>query len=109
MKEAQAHTLRLLKPGASCADIAKSHDEHMRGRGLPPELRLYAHGQGYDLVERPLIRADETMLIEQHMNLAVHPGYETSSIFAVICDNYLIEADGPGECLHRTPKQIFEL
>jgi Xaa-Pro aminopeptidase len=109
MKEAQAHTLRQLVPGASCADIAKSHDEHMRGRGLPPELRLYAHGQGYDLVERPLIRADETMLIEQHMNLAVHPGYETSSIFAVICDNYLIEADGPGECLHRTPKQIFEL
>jgi Xaa-Pro aminopeptidase len=109
MKEAQAHTLRLLKPGASCADIAKSHDEHMRGRGLPPELRLYAHGQGYDLVERPLIRADETMTIEANMNLAVHPGYETSSIFAVICDNYLIEADGPGECLHRTPKQIFEL
>jgi Xaa-Pro aminopeptidase len=109
MKEAQAHTLRLLKPGASCADIAKSHDEYMRGRGLPPELRLYAHGQGYDLVERPLIRADETMTIEANMNLAVHPGYETSSIFAVICDNYLIETDGPGECLHRTPKQIFEL
>ena len=34
--------------------------------------------------------------IEQHMNLAVHPGYETSSIFAVICDNYLIEAGRPG-------------
>jgi len=109
MKEAQAHTLRLLKPGASCAEIAGSHDDYMRGRGLPPELRLYAHGQGYDLVERPLIRADETMRIEQHMNLAVHPGYETPSIFAVICDNYLIESDGPGECLHRTPKQIFEL
>ena len=96
MKEAQAHTLRRLKPGASCADIARSHDDHMRGRGLPPELRLYAHGQGYDLVERPLIRADETMAIEEHMNLAVHPGYETASIFAVICDNYLIEAGGPG-------------
>jgi len=109
MKEAQAHTLRLLKPGASCADIANSHDDYMRGRGLPPELRLYAHGQGYDLVERPLIRADETMRIEPHMNLAVHPGYETSAIFAVICDNYLIESDGPGECLHRTPKQVFEL
>ncbi len=62
----------------------------MRSRGLPPELRLYAHGQGYDLVERPLIRADETMTIEENMNFAVHPGYETPSIFAVICDNYLI-------------------
>ncbi len=109
MKEAQAHTLRLLAPGASCAEIAKSHDEYMRGRGLPAELRLYAHGQGYDLVERPLIRADETMKVEEHMNFAVHPGYETNSIFAVICDNYLIEAGGPGACLHKTPKQVFEV
>jgi Xaa-Pro aminopeptidase len=109
MKEAQAHTLRLLKPGASCAQIAEGHDAYMRARGLPPELRLYAHGQGYDLVERPLIRADETMKLEEHMNLAVHPGYETPSIFAVICDNYFVEADGPSACLHKTPKQVFEL
>jgi Xaa-Pro aminopeptidase len=109
MKEAQAHTLRLLKPGASCAEIARSHDDYMRARGLPPELRLYCHGQGYDLVERPLVRADETMMLAQHMNLAVHPGYETPSIFAVICDNYFIESDGPGDCLHQTPKQIFEI
>jgi Xaa-Pro aminopeptidase len=109
MKEAQAHTLRLLKPGASCAEIAASHDEYMRARGLPAELRLYCHGQGYDLVERPLVRADETMAIEEHMNFAVHPGYETPSIFAVICDNYFIEAGGPGRCLHQTAKQIFEI
>ena len=86
----------------------KARRLHARA-GLPPELRLYAHGQGYDLVERPLIRADETMTIEETMNLAVHPGYETPSIFAVICDNYLIGPDGPGECLHKTPKQVFEL
>lgn len=109
MKETQAHTLRMLKPGASCAEVAKSHDDYMRARGLPAELRLYSHGQGYDLVERPLVRADETMTIAENMNLAVHPGYETPSIFAVICDNYFIEAGGPGACLHRTPKQIFEI
>jgi len=55
------------------------------------------------------VRADETMLLEENMNLAVHPGYETSSIFAVICDNYLVGAGGPSECLHKTAKQIFEL
>ena len=49
------------------------------------------------------------MTIEAGMNLAVHPGYETPSHFAVICDNYLIGEDGPGECLHKTPKQVFEL
>jgi Xaa-Pro aminopeptidase len=81
----------------------------MEKRGLPPELRLYAHGQGYNMVERPLIRSDETMAIEAGMNLAVHPGFETPSIFAVICDNYLVEDDGPSACLHATPKRIFEV
>ena len=109
MKEAQAHTLRLLKPGASPAEIAAKHDDYMRSHGFPSELRLYGHGQGYDLVERPLIRADETMTIEANMNFALHPTYEPPSIFAVICDNYLIGPDGPGECLHKTPKQVFEV
>ena len=109
MKEAQAHTLRLLKPGVSCAEVAEAHDDYMRKHDLPAELRLYCHGQGYDLVERPLVRADETMNIQENMNLAVHPGYETPSIFAVICDNYFIEAGGPGACLHKTPKQVFEV
>ena len=54
---------------------------------------------GYDLVERSLVRADETMNIQEIMNPAVHPGYETPSIFAVICDNYFIEAGGHADLL----------
>jgi hypothetical protein len=27
----------------------------------------------------------------------------------VICDNYLVEENGPSECLHRTEKKVFEL
>ncbi|HEY4774595.1 MAG TPA: M24 family metallopeptidase [Xanthobacteraceae bacterium] len=109
MKEAQAATLARLKPGASCREVAEAHDAFMNGRGLPPERRLYCHGQGYDLVERPLVRADETMTIEKNMNFAVHPGFAVDGVFSVICDNYLIENDGPTECLHNTPKQIFEI
>jgi Xaa-Pro aminopeptidase len=109
VKQAQAHTLSAMRPGTPCQNVAAAHDAFMRQRGLPPELRLYAHGQGYDMVERPLIRRDETMPLEVGMCLAVHPGYETPSLFAVICDNYLMEPDGPSACLHRTPKTIFEL
>ena len=109
VKAAQEHTLSRLKPGASARDIAAAHDDYMTARGLPPETRLYAHSQGYDMVERPLIRRDETMTISPGMHLAVHPGYETESLFAVICDNYLVGEDGPGPCLHRTEKKIFEL
>ena len=109
VREAQEHTLSLIRPGVAARDVAAAHDAHMIARGLPPEARLYAHGQGYDMVERPLIRRDETMLLAEHMNLAVHPGYETDAIFAVICDNYFVEANGPSACLHATEKKIFEL
>ncbi len=49
------------------------------------------------------------MTLATGMNLAVHPGYETDAMFAVICDNYLVETSGPSECLHRTEKKIFEI
>jgi len=107
--KAQQFTLSLLKPGASCKDAWETYNQFMRQNGKPEEKRLHCHGQGYDMVERPLIRSDETMTIEVGMNLAVHPGYETDSIFAVICDNYIVGPQGPGACLHRTAKQIFEV
>ena len=61
------------------------------------------------MVERPLIRHDETMAIAENTCLAVHPGYLNEQVFAVICDNYMIGRDGPGECLHRTEKRLFEV
>lgn len=109
VKAAQDHTLSLMTPGAEPAAIAAAHDAWMTARGLPPETRLYAHGQGCEMVERPLIRRDETMPLAENMLLAVHPGYDDGRVFAVICDNYLIGPDGPDACLHRTEKKIFEL
>ncbi|WP_323037259.1 M24 family metallopeptidase [Pararhodobacter sp.] len=109
VKAAQDHTLSLMHPGAAPAQISAAHDAWMRARGLPPETRLYAHGQGYEMVERPLIRHDETMPLAEGMCLAVHPGFDDGRVFAVICDNYMIEAEGPSACLHRTEKKIFEL
>ena len=109
VKEAQGATLNHMKPDALCRDVAAAHDDFMSGRGLPLERRLYSHGQGYDMVERPLIRRDESMALREGMCLAVHPSYETASMFAVICDNYMIGLDGPGPCLHKTQKKVFEI
>ncbi|MCK1274595.1 MULTISPECIES: M24 family metallopeptidase [unclassified Bradyrhizobium] len=109
VKAAQAYSLSLMKPGVSVRDIFAAHNVYMKQNGMPQETRLYAHGQGYDMVERPLIRQDDDMELRQGMCLAVHPGYETPSLFAVICDNYVIEENGVGECLHQTKKQIFEV
>lgn len=106
---AQDHTLSLMKPGAAPAEIAAAHDAWMQARGLPAETRLYAHGQGCEMVERPLIRKDETLPLAAGMCLAVHPGYDDGRVFAVICDNYMVTDTGVSDCLHKTDKRIFEL
>ena len=102
--EARKFKLGLLKPGAPCKDIFAAYNDFMRKNGRPEEKRLHCHGQGYDLVERPLIRNDEPMKIEKDMNIVVHPTYIRGNVMSWVCDNYLIEADGPGERLHQFPE-----
>jgi Xaa-Pro aminopeptidase len=107
--DAQRFALSLLKPGAACREIFAQHNAYLRSRNMPEERRLSVHGMGYDMVERPLIRADEDMAIDEHMAIVCHPGILNDRMFVHNTDIYLIEGHGPSECLHRTPKQIFEI
>ena len=107
--EARKFNLSLLKPGAACKDIFEAYNDFMRKNGRPEEKRLHSHGQGYDLVERPLIRSDEPMTIEKDMNIVVHPTYIRGHVMSWVCDNYLIGANGPGERLHHFPEALTEL
>jgi Xaa-Pro aminopeptidase len=108
-KEARRMTLDLLKPGTACKDIWDAFNAFMRKNGRPMEARLYCHGQGYDLVERPLIRSDEPMTIEKDMNIVVHPTYIHGGYLNWLCDNYLIGGNGPGDRLHRFAEDIIEV
>lgn len=105
--EAQHETLKRLKPGTACREIFAAHNEYMKSKGLPEDKRLYCHGQGYDLVERPLIRDDEPMTIQENMNIVCHPGFANSTVSGGICDNYIIGPDGPMP-IHKTPQIILE-
>lgn len=107
--DAQAYALSLLKPGSSCRDIYAEHNAYLRSRGLQEERRLSIHGMGYDMVERPLVRDDEDMQLLEHMAIIVHPGILNERVCAHNTEIYLIEKHGPSECLHKTPRQLFEL
>ena len=107
--EARRFTLDLLKPGTPCKDIWDAYNEFMQRNGRPEERRLYCHGQGYDMVERPLVRLDEPMSIQANTNIVVHPTYMMERVMSWVCDNYIIGDDGPGERLHSFPEKIVEL
>jgi Xaa-Pro aminopeptidase len=107
--DAQRFALSLLKPGTLARDIFAQHNAYLKARQLPEERRLSVHGMGYDMVERPLIRNDEDMTIEENMAIVCHPGILNDRMFVHNTEVYLIEADGPTQSLHQTPKQIFEI
>ena len=108
-QEAQKVTLDLLKPGANPADIWDANNEFLRSKGYPEEFRIYAHGMGYDMVERPSITHDETMKIQARMNIAVHPSVLSAKAAGQVCENYIISESGENICLHKTPQKIFTI
>ena len=107
--EAQDNTVRMLEPGASPQEIFAAHNAFMEKHGMHKEPRLHCHGQGYDVVERPMIRHDEDMPLDTSMNIGLHPTFGNARLFVTVCDNFLIAPDGKIEHLHKTPRKIFEL
>jgi Xaa-Pro aminopeptidase len=71
------------------------------------ETRLYGHGQGYDLVERPAIRDDEPMKIQAGMNITIHPFAINKEVWAPVTDNYLVTETGEYVWIHKFPKEII--
>jgi Xaa-Pro aminopeptidase len=106
--EAEQNVLDRMKPGAACKDIFAAHNDFMRAHGLPEEKRILCHGQGYEMVERPLIRQDESMVIRENMNMGLHAAMVVGKNFMSNTNNFLIGPNGPVR-LHQTPQQLFEV
>ena len=106
--QAQDYAASLLLPGTDCAQAWESYNAYMRDRGWPEEKRLHCHGQGYDLVERPLVRFDETMKLAAGMFMAIHPNRVAERTHAWLCDNFLITGTG-AERVHQAARVITEL
>lgn len=109
VKEAQAYSTSLMKPGADPKEIFAAYNDYMKKHGLPEEGRIHSHAQGYDIVQRPLIRFDEPMKLEPDMFFAVHPAESKANVFTFVCDNLFITKDGNSGWLHKTERRIFEI
>jgi Xaa-Pro aminopeptidase len=103
--EAQALTAKKLVPGADPKELWDMNKEFLTKKGYFPPVRLYAHGQGMPLVERPSIRPDEPWKLKAGMNITVHPPAVRKDVWSIVCDNYIVR-EGGGEPLHKFPKEI---
>ena len=107
--EIQTMTVHRLKPGTDPKELWDLTNDFLKKKGCLPNSRLYAHGQGLSLVERPLIWHKEPWKLKAGMNIAVHPYARTltQTVSACICDNWIIGKTGPEACLHKAPKEII--
>lgn len=82
------------KSGAKCGDALRASDDYLISRKCPRESRICGHGQGADLVERPLIRAEEDVRLEEGMVLALHPTAKISKTAVSLSDDYRVTPSG---------------
>ena len=108
-QQAQKVILNLLKPGAEPSAIWDAHNEVLRQAGYAEETRLFAHGQGYNSIERPSLDHGETVKIKANMNIAVHPAVMSDKAYAQVCENYIVTETGRAECLSKIPQKIYVL
>lgn len=107
--EAQTLSRRATRPGAAPADVYAEYNRFLASHGQGPERRVHSHGQGYDIVSRPLIRHDETLAIAPGMFFSVHPGIGSPTTFTFLCDNFFVGDEAAGEVLHAVPQRLFEV
>jgi Xaa-Pro aminopeptidase len=107
--EAQDFCVGLLARPGSPGEMWEAYNSFMRSHGRPEEKRVHFHGQGYDMVERPLIRFDETLPVAAGMYFALHPAFSTERTYSWACDNFLLSSPGIVERLHAMPRELFEI
>ena len=108
MVQLQDEVAKRLKPGVEPAKIYRFYQDELAKNKCAPDLRLFCHGQGYDLVERPSMRPEEDMTIKANMNITIHPMTINAdgSAYVFCCDNFIITKSGAVK-IHTTPREIF--
>jgi hypothetical protein len=86
-----------------------ANNEYLKKHGFAEERRIYAHGQGYEMVERPALDLFETMEIKANMNIVVHPEALSAKGRGWVCENYIVREHGEPELLHETPQKIYSV
>jgi Xaa-Pro aminopeptidase len=106
--EAQEMTARKMRPGADPKELWNMNKNFLEKNGYFPPVRLYAHGQGLPLVERPALRLEEPWMLKAGNNITVHPSAVRKGVWSIVCDNYIIGMDG-AERIHKSLREIIEL
>jgi Xaa-Pro aminopeptidase len=94
VREARAIMAKNCKPGLLPGVAVKACDKFLKSKGCPPENRVCGHGQGLDLVERPVFLNDEVCKLEEGMIVCLHPTAKTKHAAVCLSDTYVVTESG---------------
>ena len=94
VREARAIMAENCKPGLLPGVAVKACDKFLKSKGCPPENRVCGHGQGLDLVERPVFLKDEVCKLEVGMIVCLHPTAKTKHAAVCLSDTYVVTESG---------------
>lgn len=94
VKEARTILAANLKPGMVPGAALAESDKFLKSKGSPPEARVAGHGQGLDLVERPVVRSEESAKLQADMVISLHPTAKIRSAAVGLADTYVIGGSG---------------
>ena len=94
VREARAIMAANCKPGLLPGVAVKACDKFLKSKGCPPENRVCGHGQGLDLVERPVFLKDEVCKLEVGMIVCLHPTAKTKHAAVCLSDTYVVSDSG---------------
>ena len=82
------------KPGLLPKVALEASDEFLKSKGFSGEARVAAHGQGLDLVERPVFLKDETTKLQAGMVVCLHPTVRLKHLRVSFADTYVVTDQG---------------
>ena len=94
VKESRAIMAVNCKPGTVPGVALKASDDFLKSKGSPPESRVGGHGQGLDLVERPVVHKEEPAKFEVGMVVSLHPTAKTKYAAVCLSDTYIVTNSG---------------
>lgn len=102
----QDYVAEISQPGVPASEVFKKMNEMLTGMGYLPEHRFAVHGQGYEIVDRPIFVAEETMVLQENMFFASHPTVANDEVSLYNCDNFVVKPGGSKK-LSKTPPGLL--
>ncbi len=108
--EAQEAAVKVVAPGASCAEVDEAARSILKREGLAEAFsHSTGHGVGLEIHESPRVGAGQSTRLQPGMVITIEPGAYLTGRFGVRIEDMVAVTRSGGQVLTPAPKALIEL